>query len=72
MKRNRRAYTPHNGRHVTAHLNDPKHWQDRAAELRAIAEPMVEGGIKGSMLKLANDYDKLAERAERRTQVKAK
>jgi hypothetical protein len=54
---------------VAAHLNDAKHWQDRAAELRALAEPMAEAGIKASMLKLANDYDKLAERAERRMQA---
>jgi hypothetical protein len=56
---------------VPTHFNDAKHWQDRAAELRAIAEPMVEDGIKASMLRLANDYDKLADRAERRMQAKS-
>jgi hypothetical protein len=34
-----------------------------AAEMRTIAAPMAEDGIKASMLKLANDYDKLAARA---------
>jgi hypothetical protein len=32
---------------------------------------MVEDGIKASMLRLANDYDKLADRAERRMQAKS-
>jgi len=31
--------------------------------MRTIAAPMAEDGIKASMLKLANDYDKLAARA---------
>jgi hypothetical protein len=40
-----------------------KHWLARAAEMRAIAGTMAEDGIKASMLRLANDYDKLAARA---------
>jgi hypothetical protein len=31
--------------------------------MRAIAGTMAEDGIKASMLRLANDYDKLAARA---------
>jgi hypothetical protein len=57
--------------YFVAALNDAKHWLDRAAELRALAEPMAEDGIRASMLKLANDYDKLADRAKRRAQVKS-
>jgi hypothetical protein len=45
---------------------------DRAAEVRDIADTLVEGGMKTAMLKLANDYDKLADRAERRVQVQVK
>jgi predicted hydrolase (HD superfamily) len=45
------------------YFNDPKHWLARAAEMREIARTIVEDGIKESMLKLANDYDKLAARA---------
>ena len=45
------------------YINNPKHWQTRAAEMRAIAGTMAEDGIKASMLRLANDYDKLAARA---------
>jgi hypothetical protein len=35
------------------YINNPKHWQARAAEMRAIAGTMAEGGIKASMLRLA-------------------
>jgi hypothetical protein len=42
------------------YINDPKHWLARAAEMREIAGTMAEDGIKASMLRLANDYDKLA------------
>ena len=45
------------------HTNKSEHWLARAAEMRAIAAPMAEDGIKASMLKLANDYDRLAARA---------
>lgn len=45
------------------YINDPKHWLARAAETREIAGTMAEEGIKASMLRLANDYDKLAARA---------
>jgi hypothetical protein len=45
------------------YFNNPKHWQTRAAEMRAIAGTMTEDGIKASMLRMATDYDKLAARA---------
>ena len=45
------------------YINNPQHWQARAAEMRAIAGPMAEDGIKASMLRMANDYDRLAARA---------
>jgi hypothetical protein len=48
------------------YINNPEHWQARAAEMRAIAGPMAEDGIKASMLRMATDYDKLAARAIRR------
>jgi hypothetical protein len=52
-------------------FNDPKHWLDRAAEMRAIAGPMAEDGIKASVLRMATDYDKLAARAIARTSGEA-
>jgi len=45
------------------HIGKSKHWLARAAKVRAIAATMAEGGLKASVLKLANDYDKLATRA---------
>ena len=47
-------------------VDDPKHWSDRAAEMRVLAEAMKDSGAKVMMLDLAADYDKLAERATER------
>ena len=46
---------------ASSSINDPKYWRDRAAEMRALAETMKE-----IMHHLADDYDKLADRAARR------
>ncbi|HEY1746243.1 MAG TPA: hypothetical protein VGG11_05720 [Xanthobacteraceae bacterium] len=45
------------------HISKSKHWLNRAVEMREIAASTPEDGIKASMLRLANDYDKLAARA---------
>jgi hypothetical protein len=45
-------------------LNDAKHWRDRAAEMRVLSCEMKEFETRTLMLNLANDYDKLADRAE--------
>jgi hypothetical protein len=47
-------------------LNDVKHWRDRAAEMRVLSTDMKDIEARTLMLKLANDYDKLADRAEER------
>jgi hypothetical protein len=47
-------------------LNDIKHWRDRAAEMRALSIEMNDFEARTLMLKLASDYDTLAERAEDR------
>jgi hypothetical protein len=47
-------------------LNDAKHWRDRAAEMRVLSVEMKDFEARTLMLKLANDYDKLADRAEDR------
>ena len=47
-------------------LNDAKHWRDRAAEMRVLSDEMKDFEARTLMLKLANDYDKLADRAEDR------
>jgi hypothetical protein len=47
-------------------IYDPKHWRDRAAEMRALADCMEKPETMAVMAKLAEDYDKLADRAEAR------
>ena len=47
-------------------INDAKHWRDRAAEMRALSDDIKNLDAQRMMLKLANDYDKLANRAEDR------
>jgi hypothetical protein len=44
-------------------VNDPKHWRDRAAEMRALAEAMKDTDTIAIMHRLADDYDRLADRA---------
>jgi hypothetical protein len=47
-------------------INDPKHWRDRAAEMRVLADTMKDAETIAIMHRLAADYDKLAERAAQR------
>jgi hypothetical protein len=47
-------------------INDPKHWLDRAKEARALAEQMGDPEAKHTMLKNADDYERLAKRAKER------
>ena len=44
-------------------LGEP-HWRARAAEARALAEQMGDDDSRRRMLRIAYDYEKLAERAE--------
>jgi hypothetical protein len=45
------------------YMNNRKHWQARAAEMRAMADTMPDDGIEAIMLRFATDYDRLAARA---------
>ena len=47
-------------------INDAKHWRDRAAQMRVLSDVMKDPEAQRMMLKLANDYDNLADRAEDR------
>ena len=49
------------------HVNNPKHWRDRAAEMRALADTMKDTEAIRIMRRLADDYDKLADRAQQRS-----
>ena len=46
---------------------DPKYWHDRAALMRALAATTADVELRVIMLRLAGDYDKLADRTARRT-----
>jgi len=47
-------------------VDDPKHWRDRAKEMRALLDALTDYKIKEAIIRLADDYDKLADRAEER------
>jgi hypothetical protein len=44
-------------------INDPKHWHERAKEMRALAENAGDEESKQAMLFIAQDYETLAQRA---------
>ena len=48
------------------YINNPKRWHDRAAEMRVLSEMMNGVEARAIMLRLADDYDKMADRAEAR------
>jgi len=47
-------------------VNDVNHWRDRAAEMRALATTTKDIEAQAVMVRLADVYDKLADRAELR------
>jgi hypothetical protein len=52
-------------------IDDPKHWYDRAAEMRVLAEGMKSDDAQTIMFRLAEDYDKLGDRAAERASYKS-
>jgi hypothetical protein len=57
-----RDHMPQHDRNLHA-----KRWRDRAVKTRALAEVMAGTVISRAMYDLANDYDRLADRAQGRT-----
>ena len=47
-------------------INDPAHWRDRAQQMRVLAEDMNDEYSKAAMLRIAEEYERLAKRAEQR------
>jgi hypothetical protein len=53
-------------------INDPKHWRIRARQARISANELSNPKPKRRMLKLAEDYEELARRAEKRLRERQK
>jgi hypothetical protein len=50
-----------------SHVNNSKNWRDRAAPMRALSDMMKDIECVAIMQRLADDYDKLADRADIRS-----
>jgi hypothetical protein len=48
--------------------NDPRYWLERAGRARHVAEGMTDPELKRMMLGVADGYERLAKRADERTQ----
>jgi hypothetical protein len=48
-------------------INDPEYWRDRAKEKRRLAEAMKDQLSKEKILRIARDYERLAQQAEERS-----
>jgi len=49
-----------------SNISDPEYWRRRAEEARTLAAELTDPEAKRKMLKIAEDYETLARRPERR------
>ena len=49
-----------------SHLDDPTYWHKRAKEVRALAQHVGNIQARNDILRIADDYERLAERAKQR------
>lgn len=56
---------------MPALFNNPAHWQHRADETRLLAGHRIDLVAKATILKIADEYDRLASRALARMQEEA-
>jgi len=47
-------------------IHDPEHWRSRARDMRRLADGITDLVTKSTMLRIADDYDRVAQRAEGR------
>jgi hypothetical protein len=47
-------------------LDDPEHWHQRAEEARLVAEQLHDPVAKAAILRIAADYEQIAEQARQR------
>ncbi len=52
-------------------LTNPKHWRDRAEKTRAVAGTAYNEEAKSRLLKIAIEYERLADYAETRVKEKS-
>jgi hypothetical protein len=53
-----------------SHLDDADYWRKRAKEVRALADHASRFTVKAEILRIAEDYDRLADRAAERATAK--
>jgi hypothetical protein len=53
-----------------SHLDDPAYWRNRAKEIRALADHVASFTARNDILRIAEDYDRLAERAKQRASAR--